>query len=51
MVISFLSKAGAHAALTSPVLGKHGRIKCTVRYSRACRVLQCFECYQYGYIS
>lgn len=49
MVISFLSKAGANAALAAEVLAWEGGIKRTVRYSRACRVLQCFKCYEYGH--
>ncbi|THY15601.1 hypothetical protein D6D01_07863 [Aureobasidium pullulans] len=49
MVISFLSKAGANAALAAEVLAWEGGIKRTVRYSRACRVLQCFKCYGYGH--
>ena len=49
MVISFLSKAGANAALAAEVLAWEGGVKRTVRYSRACRVLQCFRCYEYGH--
>ncbi|THX18851.1 hypothetical protein D6D17_01816 [Aureobasidium pullulans] len=49
MVISFLSKAGANAALAAEILAWEGGIKRTVRYSRACRVLQCFKCYEYGH--
>lgn len=49
MVISFLSKTGANAVLAVGVLAWEGGIKRTVRYSRACGVLQCFKCYEYGY--
>lgn len=49
MVNSFLSKTGANAVLAVGVLAWEGGIKRTVRYSRACGVLQCFKCYEYGY--
>ncbi|KAH0300453.1 hypothetical protein KCU74_g19015, partial [Aureobasidium melanogenum] len=49
MVISFTTKVGANAALAAGCIVWEGQMKRTIKYSSACRVLQCFKCYQYGH--
>jgi hypothetical protein len=49
IVISFLSKAGANAALAAKVIAWEYNEKRTFRHSRACKVQQCFKCYEYGH--
>jgi hypothetical protein len=48
IVISFLSKAGANTALAAKVIAREYNERRTFRYSRACKVQQCFKCYEYG---
>jgi len=49
IIISFLSKAGANTALAAKVIAWEYNEKRTFRYSRACKVQQCFKCYEYGH--
>ncbi|KAG9633957.1 hypothetical protein KCU77_g11122, partial [Aureobasidium melanogenum] len=49
MVVSFTTKVGANAALAAGCIAWEGQMKRTIKYSSACRVLQCFKCYQYGH--
>ena len=49
IVISFMTKAGANAAIAAGILAWEGQAKRTIRYDKACRVLQCFRCYEYGH--
>jgi hypothetical protein len=51
IVISFMTRAGANAALVAGCISFEDQIKNTIRYSRACKVLQCFKCYEYGHIT
>ncbi|THW98520.1 hypothetical protein D6D13_10607, partial [Aureobasidium pullulans] len=44
MVISFMTKAAANAALFAEVIAWEGQPKRTIRYSKACRVLQHKKC-------
>ncbi|KAG9636027.1 hypothetical protein KCU64_g14772, partial [Aureobasidium melanogenum] len=49
IVISFLTKEGANAAIAAKVIAWEYNEKRTFKYSRACKTLQCFKCYEYGH--
>lgn len=49
VVISLMTKAGANAALVAGCISFEDQIKNTIRYSRECKVPQCFKCYEYGH--
>jgi hypothetical protein len=51
IVISFMTRAGANSALVAGCISFEDQIKNTIRYSKACKVLQCFKCYEYGHIT
>jgi hypothetical protein len=51
IVINFASKEGANAALAAEYVAWESMPKQTIKYSRACKLLQCFKCYEYGHIT
>jgi hypothetical protein len=49
LVVDFGTKVGANACIAAQKLTWDGLPKNVQRYSRACRLIQCFKCYKYGH--